>query len=98
MTLPLLKIGGVTKSSFLAFAWKAGDNLILVKEVQCQSCIVLSSLLCAGAEPSDSEKDVHSKVADILVKAPDILTSLRNYKGAGELIREVSGVSWKNLA
>lgn len=40
------------------------------------------------AEPSESEKVIHSKVAAILIKAPDLLTALRNYKGAGELIRE----------
>lgn len=40
------------------------------------------------AEPTEGESDIHSKVAEILVKAPEILTSLRNYKGAGELIRE----------
>ena len=45
---------------------------------------------CAEADPTENEQDIHSKVAAILVKAPDILTSLRTYKGAGEQIREVS--------
>ena len=43
----------------------------------------------AEAEPSEKEKDVHSRVADILVRAPDILTNIQNYNGAGEKIREV---------
>ena len=45
--------------------------------------------LSAEAAPTDSEKEVHTKVAQVLVKAPEILQELRSYKGAGELIREV---------
>ena len=45
----------------------------------------------AEAAPNDSEREVHSKVARVLEKAPGILQDLRSYKGAGELIREVRG-------
>lgn len=40
------------------------------------------------AAPTESEREVHSKVAQVLVKAPEILSELRSYKGAGEQIRE----------
>ena len=49
--------------------------------------------LSAEAAPTDSEKEVHTKVAQVLVKAPEILQELRSYKGAGELIREVGVAS-----
>jgi len=58
------------------------------------------------AAPTDSEKEVHTKVAQVLVKAPEILQELRSYKGAGELIREAisnpnnehhQGMAWKRV-
>jgi len=54
----------------------------------CVCVCVLSHPL--EAEPSEEEQELHSRVADVLVRAPDILTNLQNYKGAGEKIREVS--------
>ncbi|XP_003389590.1 PREDICTED: protein FAM49A-like [Amphimedon queenslandica] len=41
-----------------------------------------------SAEPTDAEKEVYSKVSEILTDAPRILEELRSYKGAGESIRE----------
>jgi hypothetical protein len=40
------------------------------------------------AEPTESEAEVYAKISDILSQAPLILQSLRDYKGAGECIRE----------
>lgn len=40
------------------------------------------------AEPTVEEAEVHGKVAMVLAKAPEIIADLRNYKGAGEQIRE----------
>lgn len=39
------------------------------------------------AQPTDGEKKVHARVAEVLVKAPEILADLRSYAGAGEQIR-----------
>ena len=36
------------------------------------------------------EAEVHTKVAAVLSRAPDILADLHGYQGAGEHIREVS--------
>lgn len=47
-------------------------------------------MILVEAAPSEKEIELHSRVADILVRAPDLLTKLQNYKGAGEKIREVS--------
>lgn len=41
------------------------------------------------AAPSDAERDVHTQVHSVLVKAPEIIEELKTYKGAGEKIREV---------
>ena len=51
--------------------------------------VIFRFLAFAEAEPTENELNIHSKVAAILVKAPEILASLQAYKGAGELIREV---------
>lgn len=40
------------------------------------------------AEPTQEEVEVHSKVATVLARAPDILADLHGYRGAGEHIRE----------
>ncbi len=42
------------------------------------------------AEPTESEEDVHTKVASVLLKAREVLDELRSYKGAGVEIREVA--------
>ena len=42
-----------------------------------------------GAEPTEPEKEVYSRISEILSDAPRILEELRAYKGAGESIREV---------
>jgi len=42
------------------------------------------------AAPTESELVVHSKVAEVLVKAEEMLSELRSYQGAGAAIREVS--------
>ena len=42
-----------------------------------------------GAEPTDIEKEIYSKVAEVLTNGPGILEELRAYRGAGETIREV---------
>ena len=41
------------------------------------------------AEPSESELEVHTKVAAVLIKAREMLEELRGYQGAGAQIREV---------
>ncbi|XP_064382249.1 CYFIP-related Rac1 interactor B-like [Halichondria panicea] len=40
------------------------------------------------AEPSESELEVHTKVAAVLIKAREMLEELRGYQGAGAQIRE----------
>lgn len=40
------------------------------------------------AEPTESELEVHTKVAAILIKAQEMLSDLRGYQGAGAQIRE----------
>ena len=42
-----------------------------------------------GAEPTDTEKEVYTKVAEALSNGPGIIEELRAYRGAGETIREV---------
>ena len=56
------------------------------------SPFLLSLPLPPEAAPTESEREVHSKVAQVLVKAPEILSELRSYKGAGEQIREVCAI------
>ena len=48
------------------------------------------SPLTLAAQPTPGETMVHGKVAAVLSRAPEILADLRNYKGAGEFIREVT--------
>ena len=43
----------------------------------------------SAAEPTPEEAAVHSKVATVLSKAPEVLSDLHGYRGAGEHIREV---------
>lgn len=40
------------------------------------------------ADPTDAEREVHTQVGSVLVKAPEIIEELKSYKGAGEKIRE----------
>ena len=48
------------------------------------------SPLTLAAQPTPGETMVHGRVATVLSRAPEILTDLRNYEGAGEFIREVT--------
>ena len=48
------------------------------------------SPITLAAQPTPGETMVHEKVAAVLSRAPEILADLRNYKGAGEFIREVT--------
>ena len=41
------------------------------------------------AAPSEAERDIHTQVGTVLIKAPEIIEELKTYKGAGEKIREV---------
>ena len=43
----------------------------------------------SAAEPTPEEAAVHNKVATVLSKAPEVLSDLHGYRGAGEHIREV---------
>lgn len=43
----------------------------------------------SGAEPGESEKELHAEVAKILSRSEEILERLFNYKGCEEFIRKV---------
>ena len=41
------------------------------------------------AEPTDGEREVHSQVAACLSQSAELLQQMKNYKGAGEEIKNV---------
>ncbi len=47
------------------------------------------SFIPLDAEPSEEEREIHSKVAAVLDKAPVILDKLFKYDGCEEYIRKV---------
>ena len=55
----------------------------------CQTINTDNNSTISEAEPSENEREMFSRINEVLKKAPKLLQDLRDYKGAGEEIREV---------
>ena len=51
---------------------------------------VLNRINFVEAQPTPTERKVYDDVAVVLERAPNIISDLQNYQGAGEQIREVN--------